>query len=142
MPGVGDRLTQQIVQAAAQLREAGTQDTTKINQVIRHIQKATFLLALRNQETETAIEASTRRRRRGPWKGPVTAQAIDQARYDLARWHGPFIFARGILFLSSKSPRIVLPTSATAGYQLLSSQLRQPFLPDRYLTAHRILSIL
>lgn len=64
MPEASDRLTQQIVRAAAELREADTEDKIKVDRILGRIQNATFVLARRNQEIQYAAFADSQRRRR------------------------------------------------------------------------------
>ncbi|CAD6589615.1 MAG: hypothetical protein ASARMPREDX12_003904 [Alectoria sarmentosa] len=64
MPEASDRLTQQIVRAAAELREADTEDEIKVDRILGQIQNATFVLARRNQDTQYAAFADSQRRRR------------------------------------------------------------------------------
>ena len=76
---VPDRLTEQIVDAAAKLRKANTEDTAKINQVLRRILHEVFVLAKRNDEMElAAFDISRRRRRQG--RGMVQALPKSQIR--------------------------------------------------------------
>lgn len=63
MPEASDRLTRQIVRAAAELQEADTEDTAKINQILGQIQNATFVFARRNDEIQNAAFALSQRRR-------------------------------------------------------------------------------
>ena len=74
-----DRLTEQIVGAAAELREANTEDIANINLVLRRIQNAIFVLAKRKDEMElAAFDISRRRRRQG--RGKIQALPKSQIR--------------------------------------------------------------
>ena len=64
IPEAWDRLTQQIVRAVAELREADSEDTAQIDEILGRIQDPTFVLARRNQEIQHAAFALSRRRRR------------------------------------------------------------------------------
>lgn len=50
---------QRIVSAAAELREADTGDTAKINEALGQIQNAPYILARRNRETDVTASAPT-----------------------------------------------------------------------------------
>lgn len=64
IPEAWDRLTQQIVGAVAELREADSEDTAQIDEILGRIQDPTFVLARRNQEIQHAAFALSRRGRR------------------------------------------------------------------------------
>lgn len=63
MPEAHDRLKQQVGRAAAELREADTENTAKYNQILGRIQNATFVLARREDEKQYAAFGRSQRRR-------------------------------------------------------------------------------
>ena len=66
--------TQQLARAAAKLSEANREDTAKIDQILRQIQQATFILARRNRQIELA--PTQRRRRKAPPKPQIRSDKI------------------------------------------------------------------
>ena len=66
--------TQQLVHAAAKLSEANREDIANIDQVLRQIQQATFILARRNRQMELAPTQRRRRQRSGNAQPPPKPQ--------------------------------------------------------------------
>ena len=62
--------TQQLVCATAKLSKANREDTADIDQILRQIQQATFILARRNRQVELAPTQRRRRQRSGNAQAP------------------------------------------------------------------------
>ena len=68
------QFTQQLVRDAAKLSEANREDTAKIDQILRQMQQATFILAKRNRQIELAPAQRRRRQCSGNAQAPPKPQ--------------------------------------------------------------------
>ena len=113
-----------MVRAVAELREADSEDTAQINEILGRIQDSTFVLARRNQEIEHAAFALSRRRRRQSRQKTQTApKSRNRPTRIVLRGSPPSLFHEISHFASQNDHEFSLQSSRPLGSNFLALSL-------------------